>query len=120
LSLYLDQFQRLATWTFNQYGARIAKLVWLFEERDALSPQFGDPSVKVADAERDVVGQMATGADERMVTLTHVPIHCHIIEKHARRRSADGSFLFERWPTSFAVPHLAICFGVRRLPGNIW
>src|SRR4029077_2650076 len=51
--LYLDQFQRLATRSFNHYGARVTKLVRLFEERDALSPQLGDPSVKVADAERD-------------------------------------------------------------------
>src|ERR1700730_4557252 len=118
-SLDLDQFQRLASRTFNHYGARIAKLVGLFEERDALSPQFGDPGIKVADAERDVIGQMSTRAHKRMIILTLVPIHGHIIEKHACRRLADHPLLFERWPTSFAALHFAVVLGVRRLPGYI-
>jgi len=69
----LDQLQRFAARPLDHHGAGVAELVGLFEKRDALAPQLGDPGVEIPNAERDVVVHVPARARERPVALTHVP-----------------------------------------------
>src|SRR5579864_184875 len=81
---YLDEFYCLVAWAFNHGGAGVTEFVRLLEEFDALSLQLGGPGVEVVHAERNVIRQVAAGTDERLVSLTRVPVQRHIVEENPR------------------------------------
>ena len=88
----LDQLERFVTRAFDHHCARVAELVGLGEEGDALAAQLGDPGVEIGDAERDVIVHLAPAAHERLIALPHVPQERHIVDR-GRRRSGPRSTL---------------------------
>ena len=66
VGLDLDQLDRFPARALDHHGARVAELVGLLQERDALAAQLGDPGVEIGDAERDVVVELAARARERL------------------------------------------------------
>src|SRR4051794_17904178 len=81
----LDQLDRFEARALDHRGARLAELIGLGNERDALVVQLGDPGVEIGHAERDVVVELAARTHERLVALPHVPGECHVAEDHPGR-----------------------------------
>src|SRR5712692_3657861 len=96
----LDQLQRFAARALDHHRARVAELVGLFEEADALASQLGDPGVEVGDAEGDVIVELPTRAHERTIALTHVPEERHVAERDRGRRRPEHALAFERRPAA--------------------
>src|SRR5215831_20903335 len=98
----LDELQRLAARALDHDRARVAEGVRLLEEAHALLAELRDPPVEIADAERDVIVEVAARARERRVVLPHVAGQRDVPEHHCGRRCAKHSLSLERRPGALA------------------
>src|SRR6202041_2093333 len=84
----LHQLQRFLARAFDHHGSCVSELVGAVEEFDAFALELVDPGVEVADAEPDMVLELAERADQRLAALVGVPHHRHAAEFDPGPRSA--------------------------------
>src|SRR5256886_512950 len=117
--LDLDQLERFAARALDHHCARVAELVGLFEEGDALAAQLGDPGVEIGDAERDVIVYLPPRAHQWLLALPHVPQERHVTEYDRGRRCAVHALRVERREGAIGTAlHLAGGLGQGRRAGT--
>ena len=93
---HLDEFDRFLAGP-SIMKARVSPSLYGCSRNLTPSPRsFGDPRVEVRDAERDVIGEMAARADQRLIGVDHVAAHRHVAEDERILRCAVHAVHLER------------------------
>ncbi len=112
---HFHQLDRLAARALDHHGARVAQPVGFLQDGHALAPELGDPGIEVADAEPDVIVDVAARADERLAALPRIPGEQHVAELDRRARRAKLPLDLQRRPGGIGpARHLAVGFRHRR------